>query len=189
MMGAPGDLLLDHHSGDAAVALLDALCETYADAYGVEPTEEKTGAFRGRAMKQLERAGFDLVTAYARDQLVGFAFGYRLQPDTHWWDGLEPEPAADFATEDGARTFVLSEIEVRRAWQDQGLGRRLHDELLRNRPEERATLATGPDHAAQAVYERWGWQSVGRVPGVSGDYYSAYDLFVLPLVAAAHARR
>jgi len=25
------------------------------------------------------------------------------------------------------------------------------------------------------------WQKAGRVPGTGGDYYSAYDLFVIPL--------
>ncbi|MGH3735755.1 MAG: GNAT family N-acetyltransferase [Micromonosporaceae bacterium] len=185
MTALPADLTFSHHSGDQAAALMDDLCDAYADAYGAEPTEEKTSAFRNRAAKQLKRPGFDLVAARVGGSLVGFAFGYTLQPDTHWWDGLEPEPQEGFSAENGKRTLVLSEIEVRRAWQDKGLGRTLHDELLKGRTEERATLATGPDHAAQAVYERWGWQNVGRVPGVSGEYYSAYNLFVLPLPPAA----
>src|SRR5947207_13463637 len=115
MTAVPTDVTLGHRDGDQAAALLDALCEAYADAYGVQPTQEKTSAFRGRATKQLERPGFDLVTAYAGEQLVGFAFGYALQPDTHWWDGLEAEPTADFAAEGGARSSGLSELEVRQA--------------------------------------------------------------------------
>ena len=180
-MTLPGEVALSHHDGAEAAQLLDALGDAYADAYGVEPTEEKTRAFRARATKQLERPGFDLVAARADGVLVGFAFGYSLQPDTHWWVGLEPDPGAAFAQETGNRTFVLSEIEVRRAWQERGLGRAVHDALLQDRSEERATLATGPDHQAQSVYERWGWGKVGRVPGTEGEYYSAYDLFVLPL--------
>jgi GNAT superfamily N-acetyltransferase len=175
------------HDGPAAEALLDELADAYADAYGVEPGG-KVDAFRGRASKQFGRPGFLLVAARTGGQLVGFAFGYTLQPDTHWWVGLVPAPDKDFETETGDRTFVLSEIEVRRAWQGSGVGRRIHDELLGDRPEERATLATGPDAAAQSVYLSWGWQSVGRVPGTDGDYYSAYDLFVLPLLEEVEPR-
>jgi GNAT superfamily N-acetyltransferase len=179
---APGDVWLARHDGAAARRLLDELGDVYADAYGIEPEGEKTSAFRGRASKQFDRPGFALVTAYADDRLIGFAFGYTLQTgDTYWWKGLEPAPAEEFVMETGSRTFVLSEIEVRRAWQGKGVGRAVHDALLDGRSEERATLATGPDARAQPVYGRWGWRKVGRVPGTDSEYYSAYDLFVISL--------
>lgn len=173
---------LKHHDGAQAAALLNELTDAYADAYGVEPGDDKTAAFRLRAEKQFTRPGFALLTAQAGDQLVGFVFGYALPAeDTHWWGGVQPEPSAEFLEETGSRTWVLSEIEVRRAWQSKGVGRALHDAALGARGEERATLATGPDAAAQPVYESWGWRQVGRIPGDEGDYYSAYDLFVLEL--------
>lgn len=176
------DIALMHHSGEEAASLLDELCDTYADAYGVEPGEEKSAAFRHRAEKQFTRPGFALVTARVEGRLVGFVFGYTLPAgDTHWWGGVQPEPSAEFLEETGSRTWVLSEIEVRRAWQGQGAGRALHDAALGARGEERATLATGPDAPAQPVYEAWGWRRVGRIPGDEGDYYSSYDLFVLEL--------
>ena len=41
---------------------------------------------------------------------------------------------------------------------------------------------TGPGaDAARAIYERWGWQKIGVVPGTPGDYFSEYTLYVLPL--------
>ncbi len=173
---------LTHHDGEDATALLEELCDAYADAYGAEPGEEKTSAFRRRAKKQLTRPGFTLVVARDEGRLVGFVFGYTLAAgDTHWWGGVQPEPSAEFLEETGSRTWVLSEIEVRRAWQGKGVGRTLHDAVLGARGEERATLATGPDAPAQKVYTGWGWQLVGRIPGDDGDYYSAYDLFVLEL--------
>jgi hypothetical protein len=55
------------------------------------------------------------VTARVGAELVGFAFGYSLQPEGGWWDGLSPEPPEGFIEETGSRTVVLSEIEVRRA--------------------------------------------------------------------------
>ncbi|MEK8173320.1 GNAT family N-acetyltransferase [Streptomyces sp. M19] len=97
----------------------------YADAYGVAPSEEKTAAFRRRAEKQFSRPGFLLVTARAGGHLVGFVFGYALPAgDTHWWGGVRPEPTAEFLEETGARTWVVSEIEVRRARQGKGVGER-----------------------------------------------------------------
>lgn len=173
---------LTHHNGHEAAHLLDRLSDAYADAYGAAPDSDKTAAFRHRALRQFGQPGFALVTATEGDQLLGFAFGRTLPAgDTHWWGGLQPEPPADFRTETGTRTWVLAEIEVRRTHQGHGLGRALHDAVLTARPEERATLATAPDAAVQAAYTSWGWQPVGRVPGADGEYYSAYDLFVLPL--------
>ncbi|MFE0421150.1 GNAT family N-acetyltransferase [Streptomyces sp. NPDC058953] len=175
-------LALTDHDGTEAAGLLDELCDVYADAYGVAPGGKKTVAFRERAEKQFTRPGFALVTARANGELVGFVFGYPLPlGDTYWWDGVRPEPAGEFLTETGTRTWVLAEIEVRRSWQSHGVGRALHDAVLASRPENRATLATGPDAPVRSVYEGWGWGWVGRVPGADDDYYGAYDLFVLGL--------
>jgi GNAT superfamily N-acetyltransferase len=175
---------VEHHDTHQAVTMLDALCLVYDDAYGVEPGT-KTSGFRTRAEKAATMSGYDLVTATADSELVGFAFGYTLPKESRWWEGLSPDPGEDWRAENGTRTFVLSEIEVRRDWQGSGVGRLLHDALLRDRPEDRATLATSVDAAVQPVYAHWGWRKVGRVPGSTTDYYSAYDLFVLPLGKAS----
>jgi len=176
----PQDYTLAHHGSATAALLLDELSVVYADAYGVEPGE-KVEAFRGRAQQAFETAGFDLVTARSGDELAGFVFGYSLPSDSRWWQGLEPAQDADFYRETGSRTAVLSEIEVRRALQRQGLGRCLHDEFLASRGEERATLATGVDADSRHVYPRWGWTEAGIVPGAPGSYFSAYRRFILPL--------
>lgn len=172
----------DRHTAAGVPALLSSLCAVYADAYGVESPGEKTDAFRRRALNALDRPGFELIVATADSQIVGFVFGCALTADTHWWDDLQPAPDPAFVIEDNARTFVLSEIEVRRAWQGAGVGRSLHDRLLGGRTEQRATLATGPSaDEARAIYEAWGWQRVGTVPGATGEYFSDYTLYLLPL--------
>ncbi len=113
---------------------------------------------------------------------MGFAFGHSLRPGCGWWDGLKPDPPEGFTLETGARTVVLSEIEVRRAWQGKGIGRSVHDAFLSQRPEERATLASNAIAIdTHALYERWGWQKLGIVPGEQGTYYREYACFVLPL--------
>jgi GNAT superfamily N-acetyltransferase len=181
----PRGVTLRRQSVDNVPVLLDDICTVYADAYGQVPGEDlvvKVDAFRDRATKALARPGYELVSAKAGHDLAGFVFGYTLPVDTHWWDDLAPVPSAAFVREDGRRTFVVAEIEVARKWQGSGIGRALHDEILAARPEERATLATGPGaDTARAIYERWGWQKAGVVPGTSGDYFSEYTLYVLPL--------
>ncbi|SRR6266516_6393125 len=177
-----------HHTADEVPALLDELCDAYADAYGSVPGEvesEKWAAYRERATLALQAQSYSLVTARASGQLIGFAFGYSLRPERGWWDGLQPEPPAGFTDETGARTVVLAEIEVRKAWQGRGVGRALHDSFLSGRSEERATLASNPKAVeTHALYERWGWQRVGTVPGKPGSYYREYVRFVLPLSTA-----
>jgi len=182
----PRDLSLISHTAAEAAQLMDELCEVYADAYGAVPgedTREKSGAFRERATGALGARNYSLVTAEVGGQLVGFAFGYSLRCERGWWDGLSPEPPEGFTEETSDRTVVLAEIEIRRAWQGQGIGRAVHDAFLSGRSEERATLASNPKATdTHALYERWGWQKMGIVPGKPGSYYGEYVLFVLPLL-------
>ncbi|HET9257208.1 MAG TPA: GNAT family N-acetyltransferase, partial [Pseudonocardiaceae bacterium] len=113
------------------------------------------------------RDGFDLVIGYINGEPAGQSWGWPLTPATAWWRGLLAEPEPGFTTEDGTRTFALSEIMVRRNWTGQGIAHALHDELLRNRKETRATLLVQPgnDTACQA-YTRWGWRKVAQLrPG------------------------
>jgi GNAT superfamily N-acetyltransferase len=179
---------LSQHTADEVPALLDELCDAYADAYGDVAGEDsavKVAAFRDRATKALAAPNYSLVMARADGQLIGFAFGYALRANRGWWEGLEPEPPEGFTEETGSRTVVLAEIEVRRAWQGKGVGRLVHDAFLSRRSEERATLSTGPKaDAARALYERWGWRQVGRVPGAPGAYFPYYINYILPLPLA-----
>lgn len=169
-----------HHDGAAAESMLDELCIVYADAYEVE-TGGKVDAFRERAERAFDAPRFDLVTAHSADALIAaFVFGYSLGSDA-WWAGLDPVPEPGFTDETGSRTAVLAEIEVRKAWQRQGLGRRLQERFLDVRSEERATLATGFDVPSRFVYPRWGWTEVGVVPGSPGSYFTSYRRFVRPL--------
>jgi GNAT superfamily N-acetyltransferase len=188
----PDELRVGQHDSADAADLIDALCEVYADAYGAVPGEdvrEKSGAFRVRATGALGAANYSLVTARADDRLVGFAFGYSLRPTTGWWEGLRPKPPTGFTAETGTRTVVLAEIEVRRAWQGHGIGRRLHDAFLALRSDERATLASNPEATdTHALYERWGWDRLGTVPGGPAEYYGEYVLFVRPLPATSAGR-
>jgi hypothetical protein len=52
---------------------------------------------------------------------------------------------------------------VRAPWRRRHAARGLHDLLLENRPEERATLTVLPAAApAQSAYRKWGWPWVAQ---------------------------
>lgn len=54
MTSIPDGVALAHHTSEETPAFMDAMCEGYADAYGIVPGEDigvKTDAFRERATK------------------------------------------------------------------------------------------------------------------------------------------
>ncbi len=99
--------------------------------------------FEASFVKQRAHAGFELVTARIDDKLVGVVFGFTEIPNEQ---------------------YAICEIMVAREHQRRGIAKRLHDELLRLRPEHRADLYVRKDNAkAQAAYLKWGWKKVGEV--------------------------
>lgn len=91
--------------------------------------------------------------------------GWPLDKASRWWNGLyldDEDPG--FTTEDGTRTFALSEIMMVREHTGRGYARALHDELLGGRQERRASLLVNPtnDHA-YARYLEWGWSRAGML--------------------------
>jgi ribosomal protein S18 acetylase RimI-like enzyme len=173
---------IQHLDSSGAAKIFEEIVSVYTTVYADSETEEDFENFRARGATQLQGKGFDLVTARQGGELVGFAYGLTLQEGSTWWRGLEPKPAEGFTEETGDRSFAVIELAVLPNYRSQGLGRRLMDELLAGRYEERATLATDPSKTdVQSMYERWGWRKVGRVPGVPGAPLPAFDLYVLPL--------
>jgi Acetyltransferase (GNAT) domain len=58
------------------------------------------------------------------------------------------------------------ELFVRKAWRRQRIAGTMHNLLLRNRREERATLTVLPEAMpAQRAYAKWGWRKVGQKCG------------------------
>jgi ribosomal protein S18 acetylase RimI-like enzyme len=112
------------------------------------------------------REGFGMAAGRVGGELVGFALGYALPARSRWWEHLrgEHESGVDFTREDGRRTFAFNELMTAPAWRGRGFAHALHDELLADRPEQRATLLVRPDNEpARSAYLRWGWRVVGTI--------------------------
>jgi ribosomal protein S18 acetylase RimI-like enzyme len=149
-------------------AARDQVLDVYRAAYAdmLDDPFRTPDRFWDRLDAYASREGFGMAAAHDGDTMVGFALGYPLPPNTRWWEGLRGDFEGDgeFVREDGRRTFAFNELIVRPGWDGQGLGRQLHDLLLRDRPEQRATILVRPDNdRARSAYLRWGWQQIGTM--------------------------
>lgn len=152
--------------GDEAILLLDVLSAIYSEVYQEPPYgwgQEHLELFQQRFAQQAQQPGFSLAVASGTETQVGFVFGFTLPPTTSWWQNLLTDVDASVTTERIGRTFALIELLVCRQWRRQGIATKMHDMLLRGRPEERATLTALPAaEAAQRAYAKWGWHKVAR---------------------------
>lgn len=152
---------------DGPHALLHAaeLQALHAEVYGAAPYRRPADAEEfGRQFRvQCRQPGFALAEARSGGYLVGYAAGMPLRPSTSWWRALTTPLPDEVITEYPGRTFSLTDWLVRAAWRRQGVGRAVHDLLLRDRREERATLVVRPEAAAaQAALQSWGWRKIAR---------------------------
>jgi GNAT superfamily N-acetyltransferase len=154
--------LLDGQQAAAHAAELQAL---HAEVYADPPyrRHEDAAVLADRFRVQRRQPGFVLAEARHGDYLVGYAAGMPLRPSTSWWKDLTRPLPDEVTAEHPGRTFALTELLVRAPWRRQGIGQTLHDLILSNRREERATLTVLPAAAAaQSAFQNWGWRKVAR---------------------------
>jgi GNAT superfamily N-acetyltransferase len=152
-----GGLRAGEHTGE--------LQELPAEVYAEPPyrRDADAGQFARRFAVQRRQPGFALAEARHGGYLVGYASGMPLRPSTSWWRDLTAPLPAEVTAEHPGRTFALADLLVRASWRRQGIARALHDLLLADRPEERATLTVLPAAAAaQHAFRAWGWRKVAR---------------------------
>jgi GNAT superfamily N-acetyltransferase len=138
-------------------------------------------AFLRRFDAYVTNPTFDMIVAVCDGRWIGQAWGWPLTETSRWWHGLTTDEAADFTRENGRRTFALSEIMVDRDHAGRGVAHLLHDHLLAERPEERATLLVNPANtSARRAYDRWGWIQIGTLrPSWPGA--AELDVMIRPL--------
>ena len=155
-MGGQTELTFRLLDGIQAAAHADDVLALRAESCDDSPFAERFRVAR-------RQPGFVLAEARHGGYLVGYAFGMPLRPSTSWWRRLTTPLPDEVTTEHPGRTFALVELLVRASWRRQGIAGALHDLILRNRPEERATLAVPPAAApAQTAFRSWGWRKVAR---------------------------
>ncbi|GLV98552.1 GNAT family N-acetyltransferase [Streptomyces lavendulae] len=161
-----GPAITLHRYGTAQLpAIRPTLVGVYAEVYEKEIGEDpffSVDRFEGRLTGHASRPSWEAVAAFDGGEAAGYAYAATLPENTAWWAHmLEPLPA-DQVAEDGTRTLALFEIMVREPWRGTGLARRIHEELLAGRTEERVTLLVEPGHPkVRALYESWGYEHIG----------------------------
>ena len=151
--------------GTQAAAHEPELQALYAEVYAGPPyrRDDDAALFADRFRVQRRQPGFVLAEARHGGFLVGYAAGMPLRPATSWWRDLTTPLPDQVTAEYAGRTFALTELLVRASWRRQGIGHYLHDLILQDRPEERATLAVLPAATpAQHALRNWGWRKVAR---------------------------
>lgn len=177
------DIAFSLLDGQAAAEQAADLRALHAEVYADPPYARRDDAevFAERFRVQRRQPGFVLAAAHHGGYLVGYAAGMPLRPSTSWWRDVTTTLPDDVIAEYPGRTFALIDLLVRSSWRRQGVGRGLHQLILRNRREERATLIVLPAAtAAQNAFHRWGWRKVARTRAV-GPGSAVSDVLVLPL--------
>lgn len=162
------ELELRRYDAAGVDAIYDELVHLYAEAH-----EHLTGDpfystphFEAALVKQRVHDGFELVAARLHRRLVGVSYGF---------------------TELEGAQFGFCELMVSPQYQRRGIAKRLHDELLRLRPEPRAALYVRKDNTpAQAAYQKWGWTKLRDVQP-SGDAPNFDELVLIPKSDGFHA--
>jgi ribosomal protein S18 acetylase RimI-like enzyme len=155
------DLALDRYDAQTVDAVYPEMVRLFGEANAdiADIPFFSTERFEASFVKQRAHDGFELVTARIGDRLVGVVFGF---------------------TEIPREQYALCEIMVSPEYQCRGIAKRLHDELLRLRPEHRADLYVRKDNApAQAAYRKWGWTKIGDVQPAADA--PVLDELILPL--------
>jgi ribosomal protein S18 acetylase RimI-like enzyme len=169
-----------HLGSDAMAELEDAVTRLYLATHAdvIDNPFYSADRFVERVRGYARAPGFELVVAYHDGEPVGLALGYALPTGARWWDGLTTPIDPDYIAEDGTRTFALCEIMTHPDWQGRGIAHEVHDELMRNRPERRATLLVREDNeTARAAYFKWGWRKIGKLqPYPDSPHYDALIL-------------
>ena len=155
------------------------IVEVYRQAFTPLPYN-KSGAeveeFARSFPTQWQREAYRFVAALEGDsgQLAGFAYGYACAAGRWWVSFVKDALGEPLASTWLDNSYQLVEIAVLPAWQGQGIGGRLHDQLLAGLPYDRALLATmQAGSAAHRLYRRRGWAVLAEnleVPGIARRY-------------------
>jgi GNAT superfamily N-acetyltransferase len=146
--------------GAQARHLADDLRELYAEVYAEPPYHEgpeHVAKFADLFSQDLQRAGFSLASAVDDGRLVGAAYGWTMASG-EWVRDATNEPPDHIRS---SPKFVIREWIVRRSHRGGGIGQRLLDLVLTERPEPYAILSANPDAPARSIYERLGWRHCG----------------------------
>ncbi|MEJ2862167.1 GNAT family N-acetyltransferase [Actinomycetospora flava] len=187
-MTASADGVFTTYGAKESPQTFEAVGSIYSEVYAEAPYHEGAADFSDFAESLPRRAevpSFRVVVASSDGDVVGFALGHQLTPNTKWWDGALEPPPSDVTTEWSGRTFAVIELAVRGPWRKQGYAAQLHAHLIAGLTEERLTLLVRPDaEPAHKAYTSWGYEQVGQIKPFADA--PIYDAMLRPLNLPRH---
>jgi ribosomal protein S18 acetylase RimI-like enzyme len=146
--------------------LAGQVVDVWANAHRLGRASATRREFGGdRVPRHAGREGFVFLGAFEPGgRLVGFVYGYTGAPGQWWYDrvaaALDPARRVEWLERPH---FELTELAVDPAYQDGGIGTRLHDAVLEDLPHERALLSALADNGRVIrFYEHRGWRLLLR---------------------------
>ena len=106
---------------------------------------------------------FGLVAAWLGDTMTGYAFGSPKDSSGDVWEMVRHALPEVRIPSEPVPVYFFREFAVHPDYQGRGYGRKLHDALLKTRPEPLAHLLVRTDNPAKGSYLHWGWHVVGKV--------------------------
>ncbi|WP_331753017.1 GNAT family N-acetyltransferase (plasmid) [Streptomyces sp. NBC_00637] len=172
------------HDGTSAKGIADELVGVYARVYDVAPYSGdpffSVGSFRSRLEAAFDNEGFEAVTARQDGRIIGYVHGATLPADKPWWTTLgDQRPRGLRELADTGQVFWLRELMVLPEYQNEGLGRQIHDTVIAGRAESATVLTCIVDNQpAHDAYVRWGYTIMGPIRHAPES--PVYDAMYLP---------
>ncbi len=137
------------------------LQQVYLAAFSLPPYREgepDVVRFRESFARHVRRPGFRIIVAKDEEQVVGFGYGYTSAPGQWWRDTVDAALGKENSKKWLSDAFELVELAVLPSKQGQGIGGRIHDELLKGSPQHTAVLSTyQTETPALRLYRKRGW--------------------------------
>ncbi|MFD0306421.1 GNAT family N-acetyltransferase [Streptomyces sp. NPDC127119] len=181
------DVVIRTHCPGQVPSMLDTIADLWSDAHpeivntpGATTDGLSAVTLRRQITGHLRHEGFILVAAYAGGSMVGFGYAFPCTPQ-YWYGELLPQIPEHVRA---GRLMGLCELAVTPARQSQGIGSRLHTELLKAINPDYASLLVRPDNTAgRTLYEHLGYKHAGPYRNEPGG--TVYDLLLLHVDSAA----
>lgn len=175
-------LAVAHYGPSDFSAVRQRLIEVYAEVYEEEAAVDpffSVPRFTDRLDRHAAHPKWSCAIGEIAGEAVGYAYG-RPDSESEWREMTTVEAPEVYGYGIDGRMFGLCEIMVRAPWRGAGVARTIHDELMRERPEPRASLLVEREHPrVRATYERWGYRAVATSQPFADS--PLYDAMVLTL--------
>ncbi|HEY5574613.1 MAG TPA: GNAT family N-acetyltransferase [Anaerolineales bacterium] len=155
--------LLTYLTSEQVESHSDHIVEVYSRAFRDPPynrTKAEVLAFSSSLPEHTRRQDFRFLAVFEDNsrQLLGFSYGYKVQPGQWWHDQVKNALDPLVAEEWLADSFQLVELAVDPTAQGSGYGSLLHDRLMDDLPYQKAVLSTiARDTVAYRLYRKRGW--------------------------------